>query len=199
MATPVGHYLFGFSLTQLVARDRRERKYGAALAAIACLPDLDVIPGLFAGNLAKYHHGASHSLLAAVLVAVLTFFALWASGRKIAYLRLFFLIFLLYLSHIVLDLFTLDPGEAQGVPLFWPSAELYQSPWPLLPNVQHSRGPVLSAHNFLLMMREMLLFLPLMGLIKSLEPASLHWSRTPAWFYACWFLLALCASAYSVA
>ena len=62
-ATPVGHYFLGLSIAQVFARDDAERKEGLWLATIACLPDLDVVPGLFVGMLAQFHHGASHSLV----------------------------------------------------------------------------------------------------------------------------------------
>ncbi len=65
VATPVGHYLLGLSITQAVAQDPAQRKRGLWLATIACLPDLDVIPGLFVGGIAEFHHGASHSFAAA--------------------------------------------------------------------------------------------------------------------------------------
>jgi len=60
MATPVGHYFLGLSITQVFARDDAERKECLWLVTIACLPDLDVVPGLFVGNLVQFHHGASH-------------------------------------------------------------------------------------------------------------------------------------------
>ena len=145
MATPVGHYLLGLSITALVARDARERRQAPWWALVACAPDLDALPGLAVGDLSRFHHGASHSLAAAGLAALATA-AILAYRRDAATLRTAVLVFALYLSHSVLDSFTLDTGLPIGVPFFWPwSVETYQSPWVLLPNVQHSSAPLVSA------------------------------------------------------
>jgi LexA-binding, inner membrane-associated putative hydrolase len=67
MATPIGHYLFGLSITQTFARDEHEKRQAFWLAAVACLPDLDIVPGVMVGKLNQFHHGASHSFFAAAL------------------------------------------------------------------------------------------------------------------------------------
>jgi inner membrane protein len=197
MATPLGHYFVGLSLAQLFASDRAESRRGLWLAAIACVPDLDFLPGLFVGNLSQFHHGASHSFAAAAIFAagslsVLRFIG-WRQSLKLALLS-----FLLYGSHVVIDFFTVDRGTPYGVPLFWPwSHETYQSAWPLLPHVQHTRSPIVSVHNFLLMMREIVIFIPLVGLVCMLK----RWSRPSAraaWLYASWFIIAASASMLSL-
>jgi len=198
MATPVGHYLLGLSITQVFSHEQAEKRRGVWLATIACLPDLDVIPGLFAGNLTQFHHGASHSFAAAAAFSVggLLFLKWW--GWRLS-LGLFFLLFFLYASHAILDFFTLDTGEPYGVPLFWPwILETYQSPWLLLPNVQHTRSPLLSSHNLFLTLREGLVFLPLIGLVNALNTSSWSWARPAAWFYAAWLLIALWVSVFSL-
>ena len=198
MATPVGHYLLGLSVTQFLARDGNERRQGLWLATIACVPDLDLIPGLFVGKLAQFHHGASHSFAAAAIFSVGVLLLLkWRTGKFL--LNFFLLSFLLYSSHAVLDFFTLDTGEPYGVPLFWPgSHETYQSPWLLLPYVQHTRAPIFSIHNLFLIIREMLLFFPLIGLIQTLKIARWPWPRTASWLYGSWFVSALWASVFSL-
>ena len=193
MATPVGHYLLGLSVTQILSKDRQERRRGVGLALIACVPDLDVIPGILVGNLAQFHHSVSHSFFAAVIFSLLGFGALWWRGWKLSH-SLFLLLFLLYVSHLILDFFTLDPGEPQGIPLFWPWKETYQSPWALLPNVQHTRGPLLSAHNLFLMVREALVFLPLIGLVYSFKSSPWRSSYAAAWLFGAWFIVAVSAS-----
>jgi inner membrane protein len=198
MATPVGHYLLGLSITQILARDPAQRRRGLCLASIACLPDLDLIPGLFVGDLARFHHGASHSFAAALLFSLGVLFLLKWWTRKLI-LSVVLLSFVLYASHALLDFFTLDPGKPHGVPFFWPwQLETYQSPWPLLPHVQHTRAPIFSIHNLFLVIREMLLFLPLVGLIQSLKIGRWPWPRTASWFYGSWFAAALWVSAFSL-
>ncbi len=197
MATPVGHYLLGLSITQAVAQDPAQRKRGLWLATIACLPDLDVIPGLFVGGIAQFHHGATHSFAAAVIFSVIGLLIVkWRRWNVSA--GVFFLLFFLYASHVTLDFFTLDTGAPYGVPLFWPwNHETYQSPWLLLPNVQHTRAPLLSTHNLFLMIQEGLVFLPLVGLIQALRTSRWPWPKATAWVYGGWLVIALWASVFS--
>jgi len=192
VATPIGHYLLGLSTTQIFGGHHLVRRKGPWLGVIACLPDLDILPGLIFSDLSRFHHGASHSLMAATVFSMMASLLLgWKKVRLVT--PLFFLFFLLYTSHIVLDFFTLDTGAPYGVPLFWPwISDSYQSPWPLLPNVQHTRAPLLSSHNLLLSIQETLLFLPLYRLTKTLRPSRQPWSGT--WVYGGWFLVALLAS-----
>ena len=198
MATPVGHYLLGLSITQMLASNSTERRQALCLATIACIPDLDLIPGLVVGDLARFHHGASHSFAAAAIFSVAVLLLLkWRKGKLVV--NFFLISFVLYSSHIGLDFLTLDPGEPSGMPLFWPwSLETHQSSWPLLPHVQHSRAPIFSTHNFFLFIREILLFLPLVGLIQSLKIGHWPWPRTASWLYGSWFVAALCALAFSL-
>jgi membrane-bound metal-dependent hydrolase YbcI (DUF457 family) len=194
MATPLGHYLLGLSITQLFARDHDERKQGLWLATIACVPDLDIIPGLLIGKLTQFHHGVSHSFAAAAIFSAAGWLQLKWRGRMPS-LDLGLLLFLLYASHVVLDFFSLDTGAPYGVPLFWPwNHETYQSPWLLLPDVHHTRRPLLGTHNLFLMMREGLVFLPLIGLVQSLKNSPRSRPAAAVWFYGCWFLIAVWAS-----
>jgi inner membrane protein len=198
MATPVGHYLFGLAVTQLLARDGDERNQGRWLAGLACAPDLDVVPGLLVGKMNQFHHGASHSFFAA---ALFSFAGLWVFrwwGGDVSS-RLCLLLFFLYCSHMMLDYLCLDTGAPFGVPLLWPwSDETYLSPWLLLPDVHHSSRRIVGVHNLLLMIREVLVLLPLIGLIQILKSRSHPWFAPAAWFYGCWFLVALWLSVLSV-
>ncbi len=78
------------------------------MALIACVPDLDVIPGLFVGKLGQFHHGITHSFAAAVMFSVLTWLLFRPRGGSS--LKLGILVFFLYASHVVLDYFTVDKG-----------------------------------------------------------------------------------------
>ncbi|HEX9818976.1 MAG TPA: metal-dependent hydrolase [Methylomirabilota bacterium] len=198
MATPLGHYLFGLALAAGLARDGRERAHGPWLAAVACVPDLDVIPGLVVGDPSRFHHGVTHSLTAAVLFAG-AFAALgtWAGRRATA--RLVVLVAVLYASHSVLDALTLDLSDPRGVPLLWPWRDTtYESPWLLLPNVQHTREPVVSAHNALLMVREAVVFLPLIGLVRAVRGCRGAWAAAATWIYASCFAAATAVSVASL-
>jgi inner membrane protein len=197
MATSFGHYLVGLSVTRALARDAAERKRGLWVAAVACLPDLDIVPGLLIGRLNAFHHGVSHSFAAAAVFSLLT--SLLLIRTRLISLKLSVLLFLVYGSHLILDFLTLDTGPPHGIPLFWPiSHETYQSPWVLLPNVQHTRAPLLSPHNVWLIGREAMIFLPLIGFIRALKHPKTAWRLRHAWFFGGWFILALWASVLSL-
>ena len=68
--------------------------------------------------------------------------------------------------------------------------ERRQAPWVLLPNVQHTRAPVISVHNALLMVREVLILAPLAGLVLTRRPSVRRRWRTATWLCAVWFLVA---------
>jgi membrane-bound metal-dependent hydrolase YbcI (DUF457 family) len=189
MATPVGHYLVGLSIAALAARSPAERRRAPWWALIACAPDLDALPGLAVGDLSRFHHGASHSLVAAgVAAAAVTAFAAY---RRRATVGVPVLAFALYVSHSVLDGFTSDFAAPVGVPLLWPfSPATFQAPWPLLPNVQHTQAPVVSMHNALLMVREGLIFTPLVGLVLAIRSSVVPWRSAAAWLCAAWFITA---------
>jgi inner membrane protein len=190
MATSVGHYLLGLAIATVAARGATERAQAPWWALIACAPDLDVLPGLLVGNLSRYHHGASHSLAAAGLVAMAAAAVVGRRRRQPA-LRMAAVVFVLYASHAVLDGFTLDTGPPVGVPFLWPwSHETFQAPWPLLPDVQHTGKPLVSAHNALLMVREVVVFAPLVGLAFAAHAATPCRRRAVTWLWAAGFVAA---------
>jgi hypothetical protein len=79
--SPIAHSLIGLAIGVAALRPRgkparvtlRTRALPLlGFAALANAPDLDFVPGLLAGDLNRYHHGPSHSMLWALG------FALWA-------------------------------------------------------------------------------------------------------------------------
>jgi membrane-bound metal-dependent hydrolase YbcI (DUF457 family) len=74
------------------------------------------------------------------------------------------LIGLSYASHLALDYVTYDGSAPYGIPILWPFTwQPFLSPITLLPHVQHTRAPVLSLHNLLLMALETVLLGPLLA------------------------------------
>jgi membrane-bound metal-dependent hydrolase YbcI (DUF457 family) len=143
-------------------------------------------------------NGATHSFAAAITFTVFVWLVFRARGRIFS-LKLVILVLSLYLSHVLLDYVTLDTGAPYGIPLFWPFSDAtYQSPWLLLPNVQHTRAPIFSLHNGLLMIQEVIVFLPLLGLIRALKRSQPTWPEPRAWLYGGGFDLAVCASIFTV-
>jgi inner membrane protein len=159
MATPLGHSLMGAAIGVACCVDGHIRG-GIVLGAVAAMAaDLDFIPGLLLGAHSRFHHAQSHSLAFAILAA--GFAALVARDAR---LRWGLLIGLAYASHLALDMLTLDDSPPQGIPLFWPwSSTVLQSPVTFLPNVLHGNGAALSAHNFGIAAREVLLLGPLLA------------------------------------
>jgi inner membrane protein len=116
MPSPIGHTLAGCTVALAVIPPGMPQAWEAWAWCLisANLADVDFIPGLLMGNLRAFHRGASHSLLAALGVAVLGA-ALWTES-SIPWLTRALLIFLTYGSHVGLD--GLTPGR--GVLLGWP-------------------------------------------------------------------------------
>lgn len=198
MATPLGHYLVGYALAAGLARDGRERAHSSWLAVVACVPDLDLIPGFVVGDPSRFHHGVTHSLTAAVLFAGAVAALVTGAGRRPT-ARLVVLVGMLYASHSLLDALTLDTSDPRGVPLLWPWRDTtYESPWLLLPNVQHTRAPIVSAHNALLMLQEAFVFLPLIGLVRTARGCRRAWTAATTWVYATWFAAAAAVSLASL-
>ncbi|HXH82346.1 MAG TPA: metal-dependent hydrolase [Candidatus Tectomicrobia bacterium] len=194
MATPIGHYLVGLAVTEALARDPQVRAARYWIAAVACAPDLDVIPGFLLGELGRYHHHATHSLTAGVVAALGVLLVAWWRGRALS-LTVPVLVFAAYVSHHVLDAVTANPGPRPGMPLLWPWSETrFLSPWALLPHVQHTSGPVVSTHNVLLALREIALLTPLVAFVRAARGAP-----TPrAWAYGIGFLAVVAISIASL-
>lgn len=143
MASPVFHGLAGAGLAYAMAGDaslplfaslRKAWPLLAAGAVLACLPDVDYLPGLLRGYLNTTHQQATHGVAWVLLAA----FGLWLLGRagKPAWFGRRALAFLLILvgSHLAIDLVTEDRLAPYGIPLGAPFAERpVRAPFALLP------------------------------------------------------------------
>jgi hypothetical protein len=130
------------------------------LAASAA--DLDFLPGVLTGYPDRFHHGASHSLLAAAMAGVLAAALLrWAGVR---HARAFgVLVSLSYATHLLLDMVSADSRSLTGVPLFWPFWPAYiHGPFDAFIDIRHVAAgsgfltSLLSAHNASAVLRELL-------------------------------------------
>ena len=143
MASPVFHGLAGAGLAYAMAGDARlplfssVRKAGPWLLAglaLACLPDVDYLPGLWRGYLNTTHQQATHG----VAWVLMTSGGIWLVGRalKPAWFGGRMLAFLLILigSHLAIDLLTEDRMAPYGIPLGAPFSEAtVRGPFALLP------------------------------------------------------------------
>jgi inner membrane protein len=93
----------------------REALWLLAVAAfLACLPDLDYLPGLLVGELNRYHQLFTHSFAFCTLAALT---AAWVLRRTRLHPPA---VFAIVFSHLVLDLLTEDARPPIGIPLLWP-------------------------------------------------------------------------------
>lgn len=127
MPSPVLHtlpaVLIGTSFAGASSRRDRAILIGSAIIA-ANVPDLDFVPGILIGDPGKYHHGASHSLLAAVAVGMAGML-LARIARYPHVARLGVVICLAYVSHLLLDAMAPLDDAGRGVPFFWPLMNHY--------------------------------------------------------------------------
>jgi inner membrane protein len=177
MPSPLGHSLMGYIIFRATTRSIVSHHWKLIILCVfaANAPDLDFLPGLFVDDLSRYHHGPSHSVIFAV------FFGILAGTLFSRRIYAFVMGFCLYLSHVLLDYLVQDPSPPLGVPLFWPfNAQYYMAPFaPYRPfNYPASFAePVLSTllsfHNLLTMLTEILFLLPLLLLVS--------WCGRSAW------------------
>jgi membrane-bound metal-dependent hydrolase YbcI (DUF457 family) len=134
--SPIVHSATAVALTSLVyARTppesaRRTLALGVAVVA-ANAPDLDFVPGILMGAPGRFHHGPSHSLVAAAIAGVAALAFAWPLARDTA-LRLAGLTALALASHVLLDMLSSWADAQHGVALLWPvSSDRYVFPFSL--------------------------------------------------------------------
>ncbi len=123
MSSPIAHSLAGLGIGFLSWRKvfKTTLTWKAVLfcVVVANLPDFDVIPGIFAGDINLYHHDYTHTFLFAFIVSLVVFAAGAKNRMKWAYMA-----FLLVLSHFLIDYITIDRSPPIGLPLLWPFSDI---------------------------------------------------------------------------
>ncbi len=172
MPLPIGHALAGLAMQRARPGFFFANRWLDAFffMFLANLPDADFIPGLISGRPNLYHHGAFHSLGAALAVALIGagFFRLKKRRADARPHRRFrgpaAMIFLLFFSHLLLDLFALDLVAPFGLPLLWPfSGRYFIAGRPLFINVTRSSAAgdffpsLFNSHNLAAALREVLI------------------------------------------
>lgn len=186
MSLPAGHAVVGWATAEAVPYRPRWRWWQLFLfaAVIGNLPDLDFVAGLAAGDPDRWHHGATHSIAAALLVGAIGGMAFRSRGRP--FFRSALLTGSVYLSHVLLDLVTPQrASEGSGVALLWPVTSRRFSlsiPYPGWLHealaLERGRGPggfvesLVSLDMLSALAVEMLLFLPVLVLA-----VLLRWAR----------------------
>jgi membrane-bound metal-dependent hydrolase YbcI (DUF457 family) len=154
VASPVAHSFAGFwtfllltarSKLQLIAACHGYLPQLILLVLLANLPDIDFLFS-FGGraNWDAFHHGFTHSLLAAFVVT-LAVTCVWRIAGS--FWQSFTLCFLAYSSHLLIDFFTGAKigwnSTASGIPMLWPWAKEFASPLVLIVGVKHKDFPAL--------------------------------------------------------
>ena len=154
MASPVAHSFAGFWTFLLLTARLKVRLATACrqylpqlvlLVLLANLADVDFLFGFATnGNANALHRGFTHSLAAAVFVA-LAVSCVWRIAGS--FWRSAILYFSAYSSHLLIDVCTGTKlgwnATASGIPLFWPWAKEFRSPLVLVVGVSHKDLPAL--------------------------------------------------------
>ncbi len=122
----VTHAVLGVSLGELIAGKKLGYKAALYGAMLETIPDLDYIffPLLTHEEQLGFHRSATHSLLFSVvapLIIIPIVNKLFAFARTLDFKTHYFLIFIAFFTHIVLDCFT-----TYGTLVFWPFSD-YQA------------------------------------------------------------------------
>ncbi|MCI0515548.1 metal-dependent hydrolase [candidate division KSB1 bacterium] len=187
MPTPIGHSLLGGIIFQGTQSQPRRWRQGLLFILIANLADIDYVPGLLIGAPNLYHHGVTHSLLAAFSVGLaLALIYKFILKKEFAW---YFIIFsMLYFSHLLLDYFAMDTLEPFGIPLFWPISENYYiSPIQIFSDVYKGSTntsffkSILVQHNLLTALKELIILGILGGVVlfvkKFFSSGQINWRK----------------------
>lgn len=165
MASPVGHTLAGlavgfFSWKRVFRAPMRWQ--GVLFCVImANLPDFDVLPGIFAGDINKFHHDHSHTFLFAFAVTLVVYAVAGKNRRGWA-----FMAFVLIMSHFWLDFIAVDTSPPIGLRLLWPLQDMagdgFKWRYAFLPSVARggSLPSLFNVHNVGVVAVETVVFLP---------------------------------------
>ena len=159
----LGHIAVGVAAGRLHVHGSSDRrslaKTMAAFAALAVLPDADVIGFAFGipYDAPFGHRGAFHSVAAGLALGMLA--GLVGRALGMAWWKTTVLACLVAVSHGLLDSFT---WGGRGIALLWPlTNERFFAPWRPLP-VSPIGWAVLSEWGFRVMLKEIVIFLPLL-------------------------------------
>ncbi len=179
MATPLAHSLLGATVFRALGHEppvSRWRWYTFAIFA-ACAADLDLVPGLIVGDINRFHHGASHSLIAALTFGFLAMAtARWLRAKP---WQVFAFAVLGYSSHLLLDYFCVDSRPPYGMPFLWPFSDTHWlAPHAFFGDVKHGvpgdtllvfLDSLFSWHNLGVLVLETAVLLPILLMVSYLR------------------------------
>ena len=155
MPTPIGHALGGLIVGRLGASSTEQAGLKAGLywcAVAACLPDLDFLWGR--------HNMETHSLGFALAIGLLAF--LWKRDARLA-----IAVALAIASHVLFDWLGSDDSPPLGVMALWPlSSDFYFANVFVFEAISRRYWlPGFFRHNFLAVLRELAILLPILALV----------------------------------
>ena len=175
MASPIGHSLMGVTIYVAAVRSSeifRRWKWLILCVIFAAIADVDFIPAAFGGiELAnRLHRLGTHTILFAVAVTFLWYIIVKISRRKVD-LKLIIILFICMLSHIVLDIFSVDTRPPIGVAAFKPFSDitLYAPVQIFLPIKKMTYSGIFSVHNIYIAIYEVLVFSVVIFIILGLK------------------------------
>jgi membrane-bound metal-dependent hydrolase YbcI (DUF457 family) len=149
------------------------------MVGLAVLPDIDLLFGFVQGAPNAYHHQATHSLVF-VLVSALVVTAILNIKKRTQFWRSFVFLFGAGLSHLLIDLLTLDTSFPYGLMFWWPFDSGYViAPVTLFLDVHRSSLSsdfwisLISRHNFITLTIEIALMSVLYGVVVGVQT----WNR----------------------
>lgn len=168
MPTPVGHVLAGLALQSCASKHDWANNWRIGLVSLFAVlaPDLDFLPGFFAGNPNKYHHQFTHSFAFAFGAGFLL--AWFMASQNRLRLKLGFYFFILICTHLGLDFVTKDTRAPFGEMLFWPlTTSYYISPFVIFSDVHRASTSgeflpsLLNSHNLMTIFYELIILTPI--------------------------------------
>ncbi len=132
MPTPIAHMAAGYLAYGMLRNNLVNSKKINLTVMVFCFslsiwPDFDFIPGIFINDINRFHHGITHSLLAAFLMSLLAAIAMMPilKTRNIKILKVWACFFIASASHPILDFFSKDQSIPYGIPILWPFLDIY--------------------------------------------------------------------------
>jgi membrane-bound metal-dependent hydrolase YbcI (DUF457 family) len=158
-------------------------------ACLANIPDMDFIPGILVGQPDLYHHGPSHSLIVALIVAYITYAMTSRYYYELENKRFLVALLIASTSHTLLDYFSKDTGQPYGVPFLWPFDQTYYiSTASLFSDVERSSEPgmafilsLFNSHNLIGIAGEALFVIMIVSTIFAVRNRYIFLKKSIMW------------------
>ncbi|RTZ91451.1 MAG: hypothetical protein DSY91_05025 [Deltaproteobacteria bacterium] len=166
MPTPIAHSIVSLTLSNGKQERGSLLKWAAFWVVLGNFADLDFIPGILMGEPGRFHHGVTHTIFFAVILAAGAYrlYPVLFKGRKVH----FWVFLSVTASHLFLDCLTLDTVAPFGLPLLWPFSHTYfRFPFSLFLNVNRAMdlNVLFTWHNLLAISLEIFLTLPILLIV----------------------------------